>query len=585
MLDPQASLAMNVHAQPDVYALLLGSGVSTGAGVPTGWGVVQALVRGAAAASTPGDEASLEVAANDPEAWWQEHGDGKELGYSSLLASLARTSAARRDLLSKFFEPSEEDLEEGLKVPGRAHQAIAELVRRGSVKVILTTNFDRLIERAIEAVGISPQVVSNEDTAKAMTPLQHSRCTMIKLHGDYTDLEQRNTVEELSSYPNAINELLDRILDEYGLIVCGWSAEWDHALVTALERARRRRYPLFWAYRSQLTTAARRLVAQHQAVEIAGLTADDVFGGLVDRLEALDRLGEPPLTRAIAVARLKRQLPDPIRHIDVHELVMGEVEQVTAYIQQRPQQPSQDDAQSRQDSHDQLRREADTLLHLMVTGVYFDRDRMHTDLWVQVIRRLMAARRIPSGAFNRVWDALQHYPALLILRAAGLAALLAGRDDVLLRLLTEPSWTNPRRRAEPAKAADVLHDYRVFCDNWINTFPRWSGQLFLYPPSHLLREVLRKSLASIEPDNNAYNRLVSRYEYRVALVQHRIENPWSLPASGEFILDSHWTVENELEWEADFRATADLAKWGGTPDEMETSLANLRAHLSNFRRW
>lgn len=36
VLDPLVMLATGMHAQPGVYALLLGSGVSTGAGIPTG---------------------------------------------------------------------------------------------------------------------------------------------------------------------------------------------------------------------------------------------------------------------------------------------------------------------------------------------------------------------------------------------------------------------------------------------------------------------------------------------------------------------------------------------------------------------
>ncbi len=47
-LDPQVMLATSVHAMPGVYALLLGSGVSTGAGIPTGWGVVREFVTRAA---------------------------------------------------------------------------------------------------------------------------------------------------------------------------------------------------------------------------------------------------------------------------------------------------------------------------------------------------------------------------------------------------------------------------------------------------------------------------------------------------------------------------------------------------------
>jgi len=51
------------------------------------------------------------------------------------------------------------------------------------------------------------------------------------LHGDYADLDQRNTIDELEKYDKPLQNLLDRILDEYGLIVCGWSADWDKALV------------------------------------------------------------------------------------------------------------------------------------------------------------------------------------------------------------------------------------------------------------------------------------------------------------------------------------------------------------------
>ena len=47
-LDPRVTLAMGVQSQPGTYALLLGSGVSTGAGLKTGWGIVRDLVRRAA---------------------------------------------------------------------------------------------------------------------------------------------------------------------------------------------------------------------------------------------------------------------------------------------------------------------------------------------------------------------------------------------------------------------------------------------------------------------------------------------------------------------------------------------------------
>lgn len=107
-LSQVVSLATSMHAQPGVYAVLLGSGVSTGAGIPTGWGVVRELVGRIAAASDSKDPDAAKVAWDDPAAWWAEHGEG-DLGYSTLLQQLAPLPAARQGLLSDFFEPSDEE--------------------------------------------------------------------------------------------------------------------------------------------------------------------------------------------------------------------------------------------------------------------------------------------------------------------------------------------------------------------------------------------------------------------------------------------------------------------------------------------
>lgn len=45
MLDPILSLAIAMQSDPGVYALLVGSGLSRSAGIPTGWEVVLDLIR------------------------------------------------------------------------------------------------------------------------------------------------------------------------------------------------------------------------------------------------------------------------------------------------------------------------------------------------------------------------------------------------------------------------------------------------------------------------------------------------------------------------------------------------------------
>ena len=58
-------------------------------------------------------------------------------------------------------------------------------------------------------------------------------------------------LDELDDYQEPFNWLLDRIFDEFGLVVCGWSAEWDNALRKAIERAPSRRFTTFWALRGE----------------------------------------------------------------------------------------------------------------------------------------------------------------------------------------------------------------------------------------------------------------------------------------------------------------------------------------------
>jgi hypothetical protein len=84
-------------------------------------------------------------------------------------------------------------------------------------------------------------------------PLIHSRCYILKLHGDYLDTRINNTDEKLSTYSALMNVILDRILDDHGLIVCGWSGEWDRALRAVITRAPNRRFPTFWAARGTIS--------------------------------------------------------------------------------------------------------------------------------------------------------------------------------------------------------------------------------------------------------------------------------------------------------------------------------------------
>jgi len=190
MIDPLISLAFSIYSNRGAYALLLGSGISRASGIPTGWEIVLDLIR---------KVATLEGANCEPDpVEWFKQKYGRDPEYSNLLDAIAKSPTERQQLLRAYFEPTNEEREQGLKSPSAAHNAIAQLVATGFVRVIITTNFDRLLEQALEEVGVAPAVLSTTDQVLGALPLAHSKAVIIKVHGDYLDTRIKNTEAELA---------------------------------------------------------------------------------------------------------------------------------------------------------------------------------------------------------------------------------------------------------------------------------------------------------------------------------------------------------------------------------------------------
>ena len=323
LIDPMTQVAFAVHQNKGVFALLLGSGISRAAEILTGWEITLDLIRRVAESKGVTDEQDW--------AKWYAKTEGKEPDYSDLLGELASTRSERRSILHRYIEPNDRDREERRKIPTDAHKAIARLVRSGHIHIIITTNFDQLIETALRGEGLEPTIIHSVDALNGAEPLAHTSCYIFKIHGDYKDSRILNTERELRNYPSKYKNLLDRIFDEYGLIVCGWSAEWDHGLREAIERAPNRRYPLFWTSRKPLTGKAKYLLESRkpQAIQIQIETANAFFKELQEQVEALEQTrSRNPLSIEILLERTKKYLAKPEDRIQLADLIENETKQV-----------------------------------------------------------------------------------------------------------------------------------------------------------------------------------------------------------------------------------------------------------------
>ena len=503
MIDPISRVAINVHSAKGVYALLLGSGLSSASGIPTGYGITRDLISQVAKLDNEQPE--------DLEEWYQKK-YGREARYDELLSSLATTSPQRNLTLQKYFKPTEEEREQGLKLPTLAHKAIGKLVAKGYIKVIVTTNFDHLLEDSIQEAGVTPSVISTEDHTKGALPLVHSQCTIVKVNGDYLDTRIRNTEDELKTYEPGLNNLLDEIFDNYGLIVSGWSAEWDIALGAALERRAYRRFPTFWTHRG-LTERAERLISAMDGISLNIESAESFFDQLGEKVLALeDHATNHPLTVSLAVAQLKRYLPDPVQQIRYQDMLVDEATRVRKLLETERfslsaiYTPEELAARARA-----LQSGTSILLHLIATASYWAEDR-HIDTIQLVMQRLGNGLQPSNGV--PVWLDMQLYPALLAFYCAGIAAVASKNGQLLERLLFT-QIKHPRKSDFAQPAINLLTPEWVISNSIAQELPG------MKPRSTALSDWLLDSLREIlEPITGIsdYDQVFDRFEYICALV-------------------------------------------------------------------
>lgn len=532
-MDPILPLAFSIHSGPGVYAVLLGSGVSRAAGIPTGWDVTLDLISKLAAAS--GEAAAAEV---DPEAWFRG-AYAEEPDYSRVVDHLAATPADRQRLLKGYFEPTEEEREEGKKTPTAAHRAVARLTAKGYVRVIVTTNFDKLMERALEAEGVNPVVVSTPDSAEGAPPPQHADCTVVKVHGDYLDARIKNTPAELASYDPRMDALLDKIFSDYGLIVCGWSADYDLALREAFKRSRTRRYSTYWAHLGEEPGGAARDLLSFiagQPVKTSG--ADAFFGDLLEKVESLEEYGGPhPLTASLSVATVKRYLAEDRHRIRLEDLVRRETERLYGELFAPELYPPGEYTDVTETGFSKrvegYRRRTAVLLAMMIAGCYHDEAERR--VWSDALERIANPPAVTESYYPVLWQ-MRRYPALLLHYGGGIAAMAGERQGTLGNLLYRArvrDLTDDEHPLALAFGTRAFYEAGTSMNNYLQRGTPPENRLkYYFPMSEHLHATLRESLRDILPDNANYDRCFDQFEYLRGIVHVAQRNQYKPDYTG-----------------------------------------------------
>lgn len=583
MIEPILGLSFSLHAQKGAYSLLLGSGISRSADIPTGWEVTLDLVR--KVAHMLGEECA------GREAEWYLEKYGREPDYSSLLAAVGATSAAQQQILRGYFEASEEEREQGSKAPTSAHKAIAQLVASGHIRVIVTTNFDRLMEAALEAINIAPIVVASSDATEGMPPLAHTRCTIIKVHGDYLDHRIRNAPEALAKYDKRLNTLLDQVWDEYGLIVCGWSADYDIALRASLERCKSRRYPTYWVARSSLKGAAKGLVTLRSAQVIEAPGADEFFSDLSEKISALDEFSRPhPLSIEAAVATLKRYMSEERYHIQLHEFLLDEANTARQVITKLFEQPLNQQLESAfPPAVSALESASERLVTIFSVASFYSNSKQSKS--IADAFQLVANLPPQHGGFVLMQQLIK-YPTLLLAYSVGIAATLSGNYEVLREIAYRPAII---RDSDENKftAPDRFYPHAIADRSSWNALmlPGQTGRLT--PVSDHIWARIRPIFIRYCPDHDQFTRAFDEFEFLWSLLHveaqqlRGIDNIWTPPGAFSW----RWARRSAQTLEAaEAAANGDLDAWppikgglfGRSPQRLKAATEHA---LPTIRKW
>ena len=511
MIDPMTTLAFSIFSNKGVYALLLGSGLSKNSGILTGWEITMDLV-------SELSRMEGEPVKDDLEEWYRGK-YGQEPNYSYILEKLAKKEIDRQSLLRRYFEPNEEEKIEGKKAPTKAHDAIAYLISKGYIQVVVTTNFDKLLEHALGKLNFTAyRVLSTAEQMQGAIPLRHSDATILKIHGDYHSHKLKNTEKELSEYEPPINKMLDQVFDEYGLIICGWSSDYDRALREAIERSPNRRYSTYWTHLSEPKGQALELIKCRDATKVKISGADEFFESLAEKIQSLENINVAhPMTDAIAIATVKRYLSEPAAHIiKLDELIKSETNAVvneikqdkftasTSVIHYNNVSPSLDETRV-----PEYERICGRLLKLLCAMSRWG-DKRHVDMIVDTLQRISRAKpENSSGYYSRI-AGLQIYPALWSFYAIGITRLTARKYD-LFNKFASLTYSDNEYQEIPFIASmlpnRVLKGVKLphQVPNFFNNIPDMSLEYVF--------QTLREPLREFIPDDTMYSDFTERFEY------------------------------------------------------------------------
>ncbi len=288
IIKPIISLAVNLADGRRRFVLFCGAGISKDAGVPSGQDILVDTLSKIYQQEQKKEKFSTEELTK----WYQKNKSLKDMPYSEILDLVYHGMEQKRLYLNSFFEG---------KHPGETHKTIAKMVRTGLIRFIITTNFDNLIEKALDMEDLRDKysVISTNDQAKNSDTWDKVEvCRIYKIHGDKDQGPIRNSPTELEKLDEYIKIDFQELIDRHGVLVLGYAGE-DEGVMRCFEKREYHRYPIYWQYREDVNDRVKNLILNQDGVLMQYNRASELLNELLDRIEMVRRSSEADTMKTI----------------------------------------------------------------------------------------------------------------------------------------------------------------------------------------------------------------------------------------------------------------------------------------------
>ncbi len=273
---------------------LVGAGCSQSAGIPMAGGVVEMCMPILFESYSQNKnkrkkkpEAAFKWLCDNghlSKSWWSKEPNWADF-YGELFEKHFQSDGEQREIILKAIEQG------GNKI-NWAHLCLGELVSRGFVHTVLTTNFDQLVLRGIINTGVIPVVA---DGLEALSRVISNPKTpqVVHLHGSmhtYTLRNSRTATEETKGSFDLGGMMHGLLQNCDALVVIGYSGGKEGVMERLIEAARS--FPnlvIYWImyeenYKKLSEKATELLAIGHNKFLMTGYDADKFFIELMERL-------------------------------------------------------------------------------------------------------------------------------------------------------------------------------------------------------------------------------------------------------------------------------------------------------------